>query len=358
MKLHMKKIAFLTVVMLASAVAGLAQVNQIAKYFPAAAVSSGGQANIDQLVGGYISPVSEDFGTLGNSGWYNTAETHKRFGFDLFVTMNAISAGSDTKYFGINSLNGVDYNGTSMGGTKAPSVYGPEQEFPLFNYNASAGNGNVGAFAGPGGANISKDVPIGSIMVPTLQGGLGLFANTDLRFRWTPKVKIGSTETDSWGLGLMHDIKQHIPGIKMAPLSLSLFLAYSQLNASTDLSGLYTGTGQEGLGQTKAFTAQVLISKSIPVLTFYGGIGYNSATTTYSVKGTYDVDRVFMPGGIETPLVTPVLLTNPFKQDFTASGVRFTGGIRFKFGPVTLHGDYTYVNSRGQFSTGLGFTVR
>ncbi len=338
----------------------LGQTNQIARFFPAAMVPSGGQANIDKLISGYITPVAEDFGSLGNGGWYNTAETHKRFGFDLSVTMNAISASSNSKSFAVGTLQGVVSDGTVLGGLNAPAptVYGGEKDFPLFHYDA-AGLPNVGTFAGPGGGNISSDVPIGSLAVPSIQGGLGLFANTDLRFRFTPQIKIGSTQTDSWGLGLMHDIKQHIPGIKMAPFSLSLFLAYNQLNASTDLSGLYTGANQEGVGETKGYTAQILISKSIPVLTFYGGIGYNSSSTTYSIKGTYLVDKAFLADGTPFPLNTaPTTLTNPFSKEYSTSGFRATLGLRFKFGPVTLHGDYTIFNSQGIFATGFGFTVR
>ena len=137
--------------------------------------------------------------------------------------------------------------------------------------------------------------------------------------------------------------------------------AYNKLTATTDLEGLYTNSGsvkQEGSGETTGYTAQILISKSIPVLTFYGGIGYNSSTTTYSIKGSYLVDKAFLPDGSNYPLLSPVTLNNPFSKDFSSSGFRATGGIRFKFGPVTLNGDYTYFNSKGVMALGFGFTVR
>lgn len=345
--------------------------SQITKFFPAAAVTTGGQQNIDQLVTGYITPISEDLGGLSNNGWYSTGATHKRFGFDLSVSMNAVSANSDSKYFTINSLQGITYNGTqptSGGGGKAPTAYGPESEFPSFNFAPSGGpNGTPVAipFYGPPGGNVSKDIPVGSLAVPTINGGIGLFANTDVRFKFTPAISINKTELSGWGVGLQHDIKQHIKGIKMAPISLSLLLAYSQLTATTNLEGIYytsptsnAFTGQQGIGDTKSYTAQVIISKTIPVLTFYGAIGYNSSTTNYAIKGSYYVDKAYtdiaLPG---IPLLAPKQLNNPYSKDFTTNGVRFTGGLRFKFGPVTLNGDYTYFNSRGLYTMGLGFTV-
>ena len=323
----------------------------IAKFFPAAA-SPGSVNNVQQLVSGYISPIAEDFGSLMNNGWYNTAATHKRFGFDLSVAMNSITAKSDTKYFTIPSLQGVNYNGTGNKTDKAPTAYGPKGEFPSFSFNAGVNNGIP--FLGPDGGNISEEVPIGSVAVPTVQAGIGLFGNTDLRIRYTPSIKIGSTDLTNWGIGVHHDIKQHIPGIKELPFSLSLLVAYSQLTATTDLSGLYTGSGQEGLGETKGYTAQVLISKSLAVITFYGGIGFNSATTTYSVKGTYLVDKT----GEGIPLLSSVNLTDPYKQEFKSSGFRATGGMRLKLGPIIMNGDYTLVDTKGVFTAGFGFTVR
>lgn len=140
----------------------------------------------------------------------------------------------------------------------------------------------------------------------------------------------------------------------MAPFSLALFLAYSEMTASTDLSGFYTGSGQTGEGKTTGFTAQILASKSFAVLTLYAGLGFNSATTTYSINGTYNVTKT----GDGIPLVSPVTLTNPFKQDYSVGGFRGTGGMRLKFGPVALNGDYTFANGTGIMSLGFGITVR
>jgi hypothetical protein len=346
----MKKLAILFLIPACSPAFGQ---KDIAKFFPAAA-APGNVNNVQQLVSGYISPIAEDFGSLMNNGWYNTAATHKKFGFDFSVTMNTIAAKSDAKFFTVPSLTGVSYNGTlpSTATDKAPTAYGPKGKVPSFAYTSGANNGIP--FFGPDGGNITEDVPIGSMVVPTMQLGVGLFGNTDLRIRYTPAITISDTELSNWGVGVHHDIKQHIPGIKELPFSLSLFLAYSSLKASTNLSGRYTGTGQEGLGETTGFTGQVLISKSLAVVTFYGGIGFNSSSTTYSIKGSYVVDRT--DAGFLLP--SPVNLTNPYKQDFKVSGFRATGGMRLKLGPIIMNGDYSLVNAKGLFTAGFGFTVR
>ena len=345
----------ITLVMLLVGHFAFAQVNQITKFFPAAAVPTGGSANVQSLVSGYITPIGEDFGAMGNTGWYSTADTHQGFGFDLSVTMNTIFAKSEQKTFTPGTLSGLSYDGTIPPGDKAPTAYGAESTVPKFTYTAGSNSIIPNTFfLGPGGGNVTKDIPIGSLVVPTLQAGIAFFKGTDFKFRYTPAVTFNKTELKNWGVGIKHDIKQHIPGIKMAPFSLSLFLAYSQMTATTDLSGFYTGSGQAGEGTTNGFTAQILASKSLAVVTFYVGLGYNSSTTTYRIKGTYNVDRT----GDGLPLIAPVSLTDPFKQDYSLSGFRGTGGMRLKFGPVALNGDYTLANGKGIMSLGFGLTFR
>jgi hypothetical protein len=348
----------LTLLFLLAGHFAFAQVNQITKFFPAAAVPTGGAANVQALVSGYITPIGEDLGALGNNGWYSTAATHQKFGFDISVTMNTVFAKSEQKTFSPGALSGLSYDGTIPPGDKAPTAYGAETVLPKFTYTAGPNSIIPNTFfLGPGGGNVSKDIPIGSLAIPTLQVGLGLFANTDLKLRYTPTTKINGTELNNWGVGLKHDIKQHFSGIKMAPFSLALLLAYSQMTATTDLSGYYTGSGQNGKGQTNGFTAQILASKSLAVVTFYVGLGYNSSTTTYSINGVYNVDKADAGPGAY-PLVSPVTLTNPYKQDFTLSGFRGTGGMTLKFGPVALNGDYTLLNGKGLMSLGFGLTFR
>lgn len=342
----------------------IAQPKEIARFLPAAAVASGGAANVQYLVGGYVAPLAEDLGSLINSGWYNTAENHKRFGFDLSVNMSTIFIDDQSKFFQIDptKLTGIGYLGTVTGNQPMATAYGPESEVPTFTYN---GLPNApGGFNGPGGGNLSGDIPIGSMAVPTIQAGLGLFANTDLRFRFTPATSINNTEVKAWGVGALHDIKQHIAGLKELPFSLSVLLAYSNMTVTTDLGGLFetasgsgSYAGQQGVGETTAFNAQVLISKQIPVLTFYGGLGYNSSTTTYSIKGDYFVDHTYTVAG-QPPLAQPVSLKDPYKQEFSNNGFRFTGGIRFKFGPIFLNSDYTFFKGDGLLSLGFGATVR
>ena len=328
----------------------------VTRYFPAAATATNGNENLQALLSAYLQPIMEDYGSVINSGWVNTAATHKRFGFDLSITMNTITAKSSSNYFVPPNTPGLIFQATTANNDKAPTAYGPTGEYPTFQFQGGANAGRV--FLGADGANISEDIPVGSIMVPTIQGGLGLFASTDIRFRFTPNVTISGTELGNWGLGIHHDIKQHIGPLKELPFSLSVFAGYSQLKATTDLSGVYAGTDQTGEAKTTSITARLLVSKKLAIFTFYAGVGYNSANTNFDIKGTYQVDRGQGIAGADVPLAQTITLTDPFSQDFKSSGVSLTGGLRLNLGPVTLNGDYSLLNSEGLLTAGFGFTVR
>jgi hypothetical protein len=326
----------------------------VAKFFPAGAgdVANGQSGNVQRLIEGYLKPISEDFGALANNGWYTTAATHKKWGFDFNVTVNTISITSESKSFAVPTLNGLTYQGTpGSTNNQLPTAYGAAGQFPAFI--VTNGPDANRTFLGPDGGDISKDLPVGAVAIPTFQVGLGLFANTDIRVRYSPELSINNVKLSNWGVALMHDVKQHIPGLKELPFSLSLLVGYTKLAAVTDLQGFYSGSGQEGRAESSSYTAQLLVGKTLPVISFYAAVGYDGSTTTNKITGTYNVSTA---NG--APLLAPFVLTDPFSKEFTSGGFRATGGLRLKFGPVMLNSDYSFVNAKGLLTAGFGFTFR
>jgi hypothetical protein len=321
--------------------------NDLTKFFPA------GEENAGALIEEYIGPVAEDLGVLINNGWYTTAKTHNKFGVDFTITLNNVLVSSDRKYFDMPSgLSGISFDGTTAGGSKVPTAYGPEDEYPVFQNTAGLNAGTT--FEGPDGFEPGKSHPLDAQVLPTLQLGIGLFKNTDLRIRYTPRYEINNVKVDNWGIGLMHDIKQHIPVLKELPFSWSLFLGYTRLNGTVDHSGEFLGENQEGKMNGNGITVQTIISKSFKIVTFYGSLGYQRATVDYKVNGTYMVGT---PGGeSDVLLIAPFTLTDPYDFSFSTQSIRGTAGIQFKFGPVLLNSDFTYAHARSIVTAGFGFT--
>jgi hypothetical protein len=168
-----------------------------------------------------------------------------------------------------------------------------------------------------------------------------------------PEVDAGSSKVKLFGLGVLHDVKQHIPGIKHLPFDLSMLVAFTNIKGSTDLTGGSIDGGSAAQPQLLNYTMnawifQALISKKVSVITFYGGIGYNTIKTTADLTGTYVIPSSF--AGSET-------LKNPFALGYKNKSLKVTAGIRLKLGPIYLNGDYS-LQEYSTLSVGLGVAVR
>jgi len=140
------------------------------------------------------------------------------------------------------------------------------------------------------------------------------------------------------GGAIMHDIKQHIPGIKSLPFDLSVLAGFTTFKLNTPFGG-----DKEGVAEIKAMTVQAIVSKKVSVLTGYAAVGYGQASSSFDALGTYEL------GGGAT-------LTDPVSLSQSSSGPRMTAGLRVKLGPLAFHGDYTLQKfPTTSVGVGLGF---
>jgi hypothetical protein len=303
-------------------------------------------ANI--LAEGYAGPAMRALGSGLNFGWYNTAKTHKTLGFDLTLTGTLVYVPTSDDFYKVdnNTLTDVklvSYDGQTISPTSSgnvPTIFGPAKS-PTYQY-ISTGD----TFLGPEGVDLQDAIKIAKALpVPMYQLGLGLPKNFDLKIRFAPTVTLQDFKFNLFGIGIMHDIKQYIPGIKALPFDLSLFAGYTKMKAEQQINAT-TGNNQKGVLEFSSTTIQALISKKISVLTFYGGVGYDFGSSNLDMKGTYDLDD---DGVVDA--------TDPVALDFSTSGFRATGGLRLKLAVFTLHGDYT-LGQYNALNVGFGINVR
>ncbi|HEX8061073.1 MAG TPA: DUF6588 family protein [Cyclobacteriaceae bacterium] len=296
---------------------------------------------------GYISPMMKAIGYGMNQGWYNTAKTHNFPGFDLTFSVNPVFVPSADKLFMVDNSKmtsvylSQDINGKNPGQTgkgNIPTVLGKDKITTTYTAKGAI----PGTFNGPDGIGINF------IPMPTANLGIGLPKNTDLKVRFVPSVDLGKATSNKmtgsfslWGVGVMHDIKQWIPGVKALPFDLSGFFGYTNMKLSAGVDKNQPNNKADF--NVSATTIQALISKKLAVLTVYAGLGYNMATTKLDVKGTYNFNGASVK--------------DPFSFSAASNGARATGGLRLKFGPLTLHGDYTLAKYKAA-SVGVGIAVR
>jgi hypothetical protein len=304
----------------------------------------------------YIAPWANAFGAGINGNWYNSAKPHKLSGFDITFGANLGFIPSSDNTFDVSSIGLKTFTGTGM----APTVSGPDTEGPTLTGPILGGIAPI-SFSTPPGTNW-KVIP-----VPSLQAGIGLPLGSEIKIRYIPKIPISDGDVSLWGIGLMHSIMQYLPGNKMLPLDVSLFGGYTKLTGNVPIElepgqpqfystydPLTSFNDQNFSIVTQAWNLSLIGSFNLPIISFYGGLGYAKTSTTLNINGNFPI-----------PTLNPALsLTDPVYEDagvlndFPTIDIKNFSGIRANIGfRLTFHADYTraYYNV---LSSGLGISFR
>lgn len=320
---------------------------------------SAGKEDASKLMEAYFTPVVKSVSYGMAAGWATTAKTHKTFGVDIGVSINTAFIPKSEDYFDPRKLglsSGTIFTSSASNGL-APTFMGPDDETQYTFSGDLDGNTNNGSESvsinGPEGLNIKKAIKVAAFPVPVAQIGIGIIKNTDIKVRLVPTIKFGGTSFKQFGVGIMHDVKQHIPGVKNLPFDLSVLVSYNSVQGESDLSNSDNTDARpdspDGLGVYKfnSIGAQALVSKKLAVLTVYGGAGYTTIKTNVALKGTYTID-------VDTP-ATSFNLTNPVNIDLKNNSLFFVAGARLKLGPFFMNGNYTFQKYK-TLSVGFGFS--
>lgn len=324
------------------------------------------KSDANKLIGAFISPMIKGLSYGMTSGWYTTAANHKLGGVDLGVSLAVVTLPSSEETFDPFKL-GLSAN-TVPKTTPAPTFIGPKipSQYTITNNGYTIANVD-----GPEGLDFKKNIGMNAIPVPIIQLGVGLIKNTDLKVRYLPEQKSGDSKLSMIGFGLMHDIKQHIKGVKMLPFDLSFLVAYNSISGSTSLintrvdpltgywnqtDGVPYSNNGKGNYTFNSWLFQALVSKKVAVLTFYAGVGYAAVSSKATITGSFVMDNPIYPGD---PSTNPakITLTDPFSTTYSNSGMKATAGMRLKLGPIYFSGDYT-VQKFNALTLGFGASIR
>ncbi len=322
-----------------------------------------------KFVQAYISPWANAFGAGMNGGWYNTAKPHKLLGFDVTFGLNVGMVPSAAKTFDVTSIGLSDNLSVSGSNIMAPTAAGKNENGPAMTYSVTQPgypSVDVATFNTPPGINL------GFIPAPTAQIGLGLPLGTEVKVRYLPTMNLKDGDIGLWGVGLMHSVMQYIPGNKLLPLDVSLFAGYSKLTANVPLDlqpdadfaqsystyNAATDFNDQNLGViVSALNVSAIASVNLPVISFYGGLGYSKTQTQAVLTGNFPLPGVesgvvvYNDAGVKTGSDFPDIDIENF------SGLRANIGFRLKLAVITIHADYTK-SQYNVFSTGLGVSFR
>jgi hypothetical protein len=335
-----------------------------------------GREDANTLARAYLEPFGSGFGASLNTGWTNTAGTHGKLGFDVTVSAGLAIVPDAAKSFDINELDlqklelegsnpvSPTINGTDEAGSLLAAyeeVNGTRQKLIEFNMPEGSGFGYVPA--------------------PMIKAGVGLMKDTEVMLRYTPKTKISDFGSfNLFGVGAKHGINQWLPGGKLLPVNLSVMFGYTTMDVGSDLNltasdvigsrndieNPYDASQWDGQSvelNTDAWTINALVGKSFPVISVYGGIGYEASTVSMTTPGSYPT--VLPKQGADNPPNNEPqkpLFVDAVDEPIDISidgdnGFRGLAGFRLKFAVLHVSGSYTLSNY-SSFNLGVGISFR
>ncbi|MEN8790003.1 MAG: DUF6588 family protein [Flavobacteriaceae bacterium] len=295
----------------------------------------------------YLAPASEGiiYGVSGS--WYNTADAKPLGGFEISLIGNLtfFNNKEDKKQF---ELNTADYENlqfvdgspskavsTALGDIEGVRVFVEDEtgllreEFELPSGLASEG---------------LSFLPSGYI-----QASVGLIKATEVKVRFLPPINTSDAKISFYGFGLQHEFTKHLPADKVLPIAISGVIGYTRFDGKYDLtdSNFIAGSDQRFEMAINSWVFQAVVSTRLPVINFYGGLGYLSGKSDTDVLGTYTVQS----GPIQETYI------DPFSVSTKASGVVGNIGAKLKLGFFRLNADYT-LGEFNNLSFGINFGFR
>ncbi len=331
-----------------------------------------GGEDANKFAAAYLKPFNAGLGAGFNNGWFNTAEALKTARFEIRTIGMATIIPFDDQSFDINEL------GLSSGYqlvdnvSSTPTVFGSGDQGPLLRKT----------FAVPSTPNnLSFNTPEGTgfpIMPNAMvQLNIGVYKGIEVAFRVLPELEIpidgeNSAEIDLWGFGVKWDFQQLIPKVNLLPFNMALIFGYTAIQVDETLevlpdSGVPQASGvavpegfydnQEASFSVEAYNIGLLVSKKLPLVTFYGGLRYDISKTTTTVTGNYpfltiqtESTSIDFNEEVIQNASNPINFTTRFDQIGLNAGMRF----KFSFATLNLEGN---LGSKGYHtvSVGIGF---
>jgi len=228
-----------------------------------------------------VAPLLDMFGFLAGGGLYNTADVHGIMGFDVGVKLTAMRVGDDQLPF-------------------FPDLSTEYQYGPLSAENI--------------------------IPLPMLHAGVGLFGNLEVmgRFFTYPMGSEGSAEGNVTliGLGAKYGLLQNFALPKVAVVA-----AYHYLTMPDEFD----------FASVNSISGAVVVSKSFPIVSVYGGLGVDYTTLTVDF---------------------PDPLPDPDPNKFSKTNFRGNVGLRLTPIPfLFINVDYNFGAVEG-LSAGAGISIR
>lgn len=282
----------------------------------------------------YIRPGTE--GAIHNlsNGWYQSAEVKDVMGFEFSIIGNAATIKEEHQTF---ELNTSDYHNLRFPGGESvrevATIFGNSDPTEvLIEYESPFGTEEASFFLPQGmGASGVDFVP-----AAFLQARVGVFKGTEVKFRYFPKLEYDNVEAELYGGAIQHELTSWLADSDLWPVSIAGIVGYTKMSGSYDFTAqqYMQGADQRLNAEMDSWLFSGIVSTNIPVINFYGGIGYLVGSSETEMLGTYSV--------VDDSGRTLVTVEDPLTMAHSLSGIRANLGMSLKLDFFRIHADYNF----------------
>lgn len=371
-KIQLRLTAFLISALLLFSISGIQTAS--AQLGDTGDILRSGAADANILLQEYLRPLGSGFGADLNSGWVNSGRPYRTLGFDLRVNVAVSIVPTGDRAFNLNDFNFQNIERVG-GAAESQTAFGdniPGSEVGIFGNNPLTGQREeITRFTMPEGLGYPY------VPAPMIQATVGVIKDTDISLRFTPSVEIDDFSLNLFGIGVRHGLNQWLPGGALLPVELSVQAGYTKLTSNygfnlqpdtgQDIYNPFSGTpaiwdNQKIDFEATGFTGNLIVGKTLPIISVYGGLGFQTSNVTILSPGSYPITS-FNPNydptsnTEETREKVIERLDDPINISYDgANSLHAMAGFRIRLAILTISGSYTLSNySTANVGVGISF---
>ena len=297
----------------------------------------------------YLSPGSDAVALGLSNGWFNSAKAKQLGGFEVSIIGSASLVSDDQQEF---LLDEEDYELLEFQSGPSSQMVG----------NALGKNDpDVGVKAVFETNGVTAEVPfdlpqgladenINFIPGAMIQGSIGLISRFEIKGRFLPEVDNEDVNISMYGVGLKHEFTDWLPFDELFPLHISGFIGYTKFDGSFQAENnsiVQSISDQKVESEMDSWNYAALVSTKLPVINFYGSIGYINSTSSSDLIGTYQINDGPLSGQT---------IEDPISISSDASSVQATLGFKLSLAFFKINGQYSF-QKYDTVSLGLNFGI-
>ena len=237
----------------------------------------------------YVSSAASASVYQSSSSWFSSAESVGKFKLDVSFHVNILPIPNKQKTFLINNneLSTMELRGAQT--AKIPTALGGHTE-TFFDFDIDGEAFEWQAFEG-----IKQDV----VAHPYMQVSVGLWKETDVTLRYSPKVTINTSSYDIFGAAIKHTLSQYFrkEATDSDPIELAVLASYSVFNLNLFFDEVAIEPIDPKPGSVPLTTInsmiidansllfQIVASKKLHKLEFTGSLAYTYNKFNYKLGG-------------------------------------------------------------------------